>query len=372
MIERRPAHVEVSLGAIASNVRALRGLLSPGCRFMAVVKADGYGHGAPEVARTAMAAGADSLAVATSDEGAQLRAAGITAPILLLSEPPVGAAADAVAEGLTPTIFTRECAVDLSEAAREAERVVGFHLKVDTGMNRIGVAADDVVHLLLSLRGLPGLALEGAFTHFATADVVGDWDLERQAARFEETLENMRAAGFEPGVVHAANSAATVLAPRTHYDMVRCGIAVYGLHPADSTKGRIELEAAMRVKAQVSQVKRVPMGEGVSYGFTWRASKPTTVATLPLGYGDGVHRLLSNEMRVLLGGRECEQIGTICMDALMVEVPDGLDVSLGDEAVIVGTQGSAELTLDELAARASTINYELACAFGMRLARTHV
>jgi alanine racemase len=339
---------------------------------MAVVKADGYGHGATEAARKALAAGADSLAVATIDEGAALRAAGIAAPVLLLSEPPPGAAADAVAEGLTPTVFTRESALDLSEAARRAERVVGFHLKVDTGMNRIGVAADDAVHFLLSLRGLPGLTLDGTFTHFATADVPGDWDLERQVVRFEEALENMKAAGFDPGVVHAANSAATVLAPRTHYDMVRCGIAVYGLHPSDSTKGRVELEPAMSVKAKVSQVKRVPMGEGVSYGLTWRASKPATVATLPLGYGDGVHRVLSNDMRVLLGGRECAQIGTICMDALMVEVPDGLDVSIGDEAAIVGIQGSAELTLDELATRAGTINYELACAFGMRLPRVHV
>jgi alanine racemase len=239
-------------------------------------------------------------------------------------------------------------------------------------MSRFGVVADDAVHFLLSLRGLPGLALEGVYTHFATAEVAGDWDFERQVTRFEQTLENLRAAGFDPGVVHAANSAATVLAPKTHYDMVRCGISIYGLHPADSTKGKVALSPAMSVKAEVTLVKRVPMGEGVSYGLTWRASRPTTVATLSLGYGDGVHRVLSNAIRVLVGDRECHQIGTICMDALMVEVPDGVDVSLGDEAVLVGSQGSSELTMDELARAAGTINYELACAFGMRLPRRYL
>lgn len=367
--ERRWAWSEIDLSAIATNVRTLKSKLRPGTLFMAVVKADGYGHGGHEVGRAALAAGADRLGVATIDEACRLRASGITAPVHLLSEAPPSSAAVVVERELTPTVFSLPFAEALSAAAVSADRVAAFHLKLDTGMNRIGVRAEDALDFLLDLRGLPGLRLDGVFTHFATADVPGDWDFDRQLERFTGAVQALRDAGIDPGIVHAANSPATILHPEAHFDMVRCGIAIYGLHPADSTHGVVDLVPAMSVKARVSRVSRLAMGEGVSYGLTWRAPAPTTVATLPLGYADGVRRGLSGVMKVLIAGTPCQQIGRVCMDQLMVEVPRGVDVAPGDEAVIIGTQGTATLTIEEQARLAGTIDYEIACAYGARLAR---
>ncbi|MCX8007509.1 MAG: alanine racemase [Coriobacteriia bacterium] len=369
MSERRWAWVEIDRSAIARNVRTLRGIAGPSTLFMAVVKADGYGHGAVVAAQAALSAGADRLGVATLDEAAQLREAGIEAPIHLLSEAPPEAAADLVAVGVVPTVCTKQFALALSKAASAAGAVVPYHLKVDSGMNRIGVRAEDAADFALWLKALPGLHMEGAFTHFATADSPGDWEFERQVERMAAAIGRMQAEGVRPTIVHAANSAATVLRPDVRLDMVRCGIAIYGLHPAPSTYGRVDLEPAMRVVARVSFVKRIGLGEGVSYGFTYHAAGPTTIATLPLGYADGVPRLASNKMEVLIGGRRCRQVGRICMDQLMVEVPEGMHVAVGDEAVIVGRQGGEHVVMDELATHASTINYEIACGFGRRLKR---
>ncbi len=369
MTPLRSAWVEVDLGAIARNVSALKALLQPGTMLMAVVKADGYGHGAEEVGRAALSSGADRLGVATVEEATRLRAAGILAPLQLLSEPPIAAASLVVEEALIPTVFTRATAVALSQAAERAGTSIPFHLKVDTGMNRIGVDAQDAAEFALSLQELSGLQLEGVFTHFAAAEVIGDWEFERQLERFQSALEALKANRVDPGIVHAANSAAAILHPESHFGMVRCGISVYGLHPGESTHSAIDLEPAMSVKARVVNVRRIGMGDGVSYGHTFRAAAPTTIATLPLGYADGVHRVLSNNMRVLIDGERCPQVGRVCMDMLMVEVPRGTEVRVGDEAVLVGRQAGQELRLDELAEAAGTINYEMACAFSMRLER---
>src|SRR5450759_1184589 len=367
----RGAWIEVDLSAVADNVRALKALTGPKTLFMAVVKADGYGHGAVQMARAALHARADRVGIATIDEGAQLRAAGVEAPIHLLSEPPAMGAQAVVEHRLTPAVYSRDFAIALSRAATLAQRIVRFHLKVDSGMNRIGVKAEDAADFVESLRGLPGLEMEGVFTHFATADVPGDWEFEHQLERFEATIAEMRDRGMDPGIVHAANSPATILHPETHFDMVRCGIAIYGLHPDAATGGEVELEPAMSVKARVSRVTRLAMGDGVSYGFTWHASAPTDVATLPIGYADGVRRVLSNEMRVLIGGHECRQVGRVCMDQLMVEVPRGASTSVGDEAVLIGRQGRASIAMDEQAKAADTINYEIACGYGLRLERRY-
>ena len=371
MAERRWAWAEVDLGAVGHNVRTLQAIAGAETLLMAVVKADGYGHGAVQVARAALAAGADRLGVATVDEGSSLRAAGIDAPILVLSEPPPGAAPKIVSDRLVPALHSRDFAIALGRAATLASSTVPFHLKVDTGMNRVGVAAEDAADFLESLRGLPAISVEGVFTHFATADAPGDWEFERQMERFSAFLEQMRSRGTSTGIVHAANSAAAILRPEARFGMVRCGIAVYGLHPAETTVGKADLRPAMSVKARVARVRSVAMGEGVSYGFTYHAASPTVIATLPLGYADGVRRGLSNAMRVLVHGVECRQVGRVCMDQLMVEVPRGLTVRVGDEAVIVGTQGEASVTLDEQAALVDTINYEIACGYGARLHRRY-
>lgn len=368
----RNAYVEIDQSAIARNVRTLKGLTRPGTRFMAVVKGDGYGHGSVPVARAALGAGADCLGVATLDEAAELRDAGITATIQLLSEPPASTIDVVFALDVVPAVATREFAVELGRQAALLGKEAEYHLKIDTGMNRIGVRAEDAAEFLRALKDFPGLRLTGVFTHFATADVPGDWDFETQVERFERALAEIRTEKIDVGVVHAANSAATILHPEVHYDMVRCGIAVYGLHPWPSTYGKIELEPAMSVKARVTFVKRIGMGEGVSYGLTWRASAPTTIATLPLGYADGVHRVLSNNMQVVCGGRVCEQVGRVCMDQLMFEVPRNVEIGVGAEAVIVGSQGGETITMDAVAQAAGTINYEMACAFGMRLPRQYL
>ena len=371
-MDRRWAWAEVDLGAIGHNVETLKALTPSETLFMAVVKADGYGHGASEVAQAALAAGADRLGVATVDEGVRLRKAGITAPVQILSEPPASATPLLVRYGLRPALYSPEFAAALSRAGVAAGSAVPFHLKVNTGMNRIGVDWADAGSFAELLRALPGIALEGVFTHFATADIPGDWDFERQVERFASAVGDLRGRGMDPGIVHAANSPATILHPQTHLGMVRCGIALYGLHPCDATRDRIDLRPAMAIKTRVSQVRRVPMGEGVSYGLTWRAASPTTIATLPLGYADGVRRGLSGAMRILLGGVECRQVGRICMDQFMVEIPRGVDVGVGDEAVLVGSQGECTLTVDEQAEHLGTINYEVACGYGARLARVYL
>jgi alanine racemase len=365
----RWAWTEIDTGAIGRNVGRLRALLPVGCRFMAVVKADAYGHGAELAARAALSAGADALGVATVEEAAVLHDAGVSAPIHLLAENPPSTAVDVVRMGLVPSVAGREAAIALSRASESFGRQVPFHLAVDTGMNRMGVPAEDVADLLTSFIGLPGLSLAGVSTHFATAEISGDWDFEQQMERFTVALSGVREAGFDPGVVHAANSAATILHPESHFSMVRCGIAIYGLHPGEDTRDRIGLEPAMSVRARVAAVRRIGMGDGVSYGFTWRAAGPATIATIPLGYADGLHRTLSDSMQVLVGGRSCRQVGRICMDQTMVEIPRGLDVDPGDAVVVVGEQGGEAIPLDELAETAGTINYEMACAFGMRLER---
>lgn len=366
---KRPAWVEVDESAIVHNVRTLRALTPARTRFMAVVKADGYGHGALTAARAALHAGADRLGVATVDEALELRASGITAPVQVLAEPPVEAADVLVKNGITVTLTSPEMAVALSRTAALIDVPAVCHLKVDTGMNRIGVKAEDAGEFAAWLKGLPGLELEGVFTHFATADVPGDWDFARQVERFRLALEDIRDAGVRPTIVHAANSAATILHPDTHHDMVRCGIAIYGLDASAATAGRVDLRPAMSVKTMVSFVKRIGFGDGVSYGLTWHASGPTTIATLPVGYADGIHRVLSNQMDVLIHGMRCRQVGRVCMDQTMVEIPGDVDVRMGDEAVIVGRQGSECIAMDELAQRAGTINYEMACSFSLRMER---
>jgi alanine racemase len=371
MTKNRWAWAEIETSAIAKNVSALKALTKPGTTFMAVVKADGYGHGAVQVARAALSGGADRFGVATVDEACELRDAGISAQIQLLSEPPESAIPTILERDIIPSVYTREFAVALGKFAAARGSEARFHLKIDTGMNRIGVPAEEAARFVRNIVDFPGLALEGTFTHLACADVTGDWEVTRALQRFDDALAEIRTEGVNPGIVHAANSPATILYPESHYDMVRCGIAIYGLQPSDATERVIGLAPAMSVKAKATLVKRIGMGDSVSYGYTWTASAPTTVATLPLGYADGVHRVLSNEMQVLVCGQRARQVGRVCMDQLMVEVPRGVEATRGTEVVIVGAQGTDRIRMEALASKAGTINYELACGFGMRLERVY-
>lgn len=376
----RGAWVEVSLGAIEHNTKLARKAIGSRCQLMAVVKADAYGHGAVQVALTALAAGADRLGVATVEEGVELREAGINAPILVLAQPPLRTIPLLLRFSLTPAVCDTDFALALGEAADKCGKVAAFHLAVNSGMNRIGVFYLDVVDFIRSIDFHRGLKYEGTFTHFATADCETDWDFRIQVRRFEEALALLREAGISPGIVHAANSASIFRYPEVHYDMCRLGICLYGLPSSAETANLAPLKPAMSVKAQVSFVQEPQLGEGVSYGMNYRVAKPVQIATLPLGYADGVRRCLTDAgFRVLCNGRLCRQVGNICMDQMMIEVPLGHSITgqaggaeVGDEVVIIGEQGDYELTVETMAEALGTINHEVTCLFGLRLPRVYV
>ncbi|HBT94951.1 MAG TPA: alanine racemase [Coriobacteriia bacterium] len=375
----RHAWVEIDLEAIRYNLKRFRKHLGPDVKIMAVVKADAYGHGAAECARVALATGATMLGVATVDEGLALRKTGIAAPILVLAQPPAETIPLLLQHQLIPGVTDMEFVLALGEAADSHGSVAGYHLKIDTGMNRLGVHYSDAGDFLRTVAFHRGLSLLGVYTHFATADDVDTYGFNVQMKRFEEALANIRFMGIDPGMVHAANTAAAIRYKQAHFNMVRIGIGMYGLHPADITKPLIELHPAMSIKARVSFLKPVSVGEGVSYSFTYRSPGSVLIATLPIGYADGLSRSLSNRMDVLVRGQRLPQVGNICMDMMMVEAnqrgsmlkPHAV-VELGDEVVIVGRSENEQITLDDMAKMLGTINYELACRFGMRLDRVYL
>ncbi len=378
----RWAWVEVDLEAIRQNVRAFKAFTRPPTKMMAVVKADGYGHGAVATAKAARAAGVDAFAVATVDEAIALREGGIREPVLILAQPPASSVPLLARYGVMPAVYDLEFLACLGRQAEESGVEARYHLAVDTGMDRIGVPWDGVAEFMRVAERLSGLRLDGTFTHFATADRVSDWDFTLQLNRFKKAVAALREAGVNPGVVHCANTASIVLHPDAHFDMVRLGVGMYGLHPSEATVGRIELTPAMSVRARATRVVRPQVGEGVGYGMTYRVARPSIqIATLPLGYADGLSRRLSNKMEVLYDGARWRQVGNICMDQCMVEVEpeiarlrgrDVRPIEAGDEVTVVGRLGDDEITLDELADKLGTINYELACDFGMRLPKRYV
>ena len=366
----RDAWIDVDLAAVAHNVESLRKWVAP-AKLCAVVKADGYGHGAIPVAMAALDAGADLLAVALVDEGLALRDAGIDAPILLLSEPPLASLDDVVAHRLTLTVYRAE-AVEAAEraAARRGGRV-DVHCKVDTGMHRVGADPGDIVDLVEKVVGSPHLHLAGLLTHFAVADEPDDPFTDEQCARFDQVRAKLADKGLPTGMVHAANSAGA-LRFRGRHDLVRVGIALYGLAPSPELDDPIGLRPALSLRARVSFAKRVAAGEALSYGLRYRLDRESQVVTVPLGYADGVRRILGERnAQVLIGGRRHPIAGTVTMDQLLVDCgPDG-QVAIGDEVVLLGTQGDEEITAQEWADRLDTITYEVVCGFSPRLPRFH-
>ncbi len=366
----RAARAEVDLGAIERNIATLAELASPS-RLCAVVKADGYGHGAIAVGEAALAAGASWLGVALVEEGAVLRKAGIEAPVLLLSQPRFGDIDAALRWDLRLTLYTPEGILEAGKAAAEIGTVAKVHLKVDTGMNRVGCRPAEAVAMATSVAADPHLELEAVWTHCAAADEAGSFT-DEQLDRFDAVVRELEEAGLRPPMAHAANSAATIDHPRARMDLVRVGIGVYGLAPSPFLAGRAQLQPAMKLRAEVSMVKRVPAGESISYGRRHFADRDTTIATVPIGYADGVpRRLAAAGGEVLVGGRRRPIVGVVTMDQLMVDCGDDL-VVVGDEVVLIGEQGSEQVTADEWAERLGTINYEVVCAIGPRVPRTYV
>lgn len=372
--------VEVNLAALRRNTAAFRHQIARGVQMMCVVKADAYGHGAVACTKTMRAAGADQFAVATVAEGVALRRAGISWPILVLSEPPVDCVGTLVEYDLMPAVYTADFALALGEAAAAANRVARYHLAVDTGMTRIGVRRSDALELRRTIDFHRGLECAGTFTHFATADVLDDWDFALQLNRFQEVVSALRGAGLECGLVHCDNTPGTILHPECHFDMCRVGIGLYGLHPAETTMPRIQLEPVMSVRGRVTRALYPSVGDGVGYGMTYRVPKQNIqIATVPIGYADGLARELSNNMDVIVGGGRCRQVGSICMDQFMFAVDvnsarayrPSRPVEYGDVVTLIGADGDELIGADEMAGLRNTINYEVVCDFGMRLEKIY-
>ena len=378
---------EVNLDALAANVRVLRSHVGPRVRLVAVVKANAYGHGAVPVAAAALTAGADGLAVGRLDEAVELRRAGITAPILVMGPVPPSGARRCVSLRLTPTVHNLTMAQALAHAARAAGRVLPVHVKVDTGMNRFGLLTDEAVAFTSVVTAIAGLAIEGLYTHFATADVDDLTVTRQQLADFLDVVGRLRAAGIAPAVLHAANSAATLSLPAAHLDQVRVGAALYGLHTTDAraaagaqsngerwhASGASSLASALRpvltLRTRVIRLCHVPAGTPVSYGGTYHTTQATCLATLAAGYGDGLSVALSNRGAVLLGGRVCPIVGRVCMDQLVVDCRDSRGIQEGDVAVLIGRHGPVAITAEDVAAASGSTNYEVVTRLLVRVPR---
>lgn len=372
----RPAWIEIDEGALANNVRQIRRLIGPQRLLAGVVKANAYGHGAIPVARQILAAGADRLAVATLSEALELRTAGIDAPILVLGYTPPRQAAEVVRAGVTATVYDVETAQALAEAAAQQGVRAAVHVKVNTGMNRLGLDPEDAPAFLEALRAMATLEAEGVFTHFATSDTDRAFALV-QAARFGAMIAALEAAGLRPPLVHAANSAATLTLPETHFDMVRCGIALYGLDPDEEmTPLPAGFRPVLSWKAEVAQVRTLPPGAGVSYGLEFVTRRSSTLAVIPVGYADGFPRRPLTWGGVLIHGKEAPIVGRVCMDQSLVDVTDivaaGEPVRQGDVVVLIGRQGEAAISAEEAARRIGTINYDVVSRILARVPRIMV
>lgn len=368
----RATWAEVDLGALAGNVRRLRAAMAPGAELAAVVKADAYGHGAVPVARTALEAGAAFLAVAFLEEGVELRRAGIGAPILVMGWTPPDRAAEVVAHDLDQAVFTLEDGRALAAAGQAAGRRARVHAKVDTGMGRLGwpsrtpAGQEAAARAIASLAGLPGAELAGVFTHFAGADEADLTGARGQLSAFGAVLSLLEAAGVRPRLRHAANSAAVLRLPESHFDLCRAGIGLYGY--ADDPG----LRPVLSWYTRAAMVKELAPGDAVSYGGTYIARGRERVATLPVGYADGWRRALGNRGYVLLGGAPAPIRGRVCMDQMVVSCADAGSVCQGDLAVLLGAQGEASRWADGLARELGTISYEVLCAIHPRVPRRYI
>lgn len=371
----RDTWVEVDLDAIAANVHVISRHTSDKTRTMAIVKADGYGHGAVAVSRAALAAGADALGVAMLDEAMVLRQAGISAPILVLGYTPVEGVTPASEYDVELTVYheswVQAAGHLLAEAA--AIRPVGLHIKVDTGMGRLGVRTDEeLLALAARIEASSHLRWTGIFTHFACADEADTAHAEAQHARFATALDMLTKSGFQLPTVHCCNTAAAIAFPQWGYDMIRFGIGLYGLYPSRYMQGRqdVVLTPALSLKTRVAHVKRATEEMTVSYGATYTAQPEEVIATLPIGYADGFPRAFSNRGSALVAGRKMPIVGRVCMDQTMIRV-EGVKTHVGDEVVLYGRQGEESITLDEAAELLGTINYEVPCMINYRVPRVY-
>ena len=357
--------LEIDLDAIAGNLRAVEA--QAGVPVMAVVKANGYGHGLVEVARTAVEAGAVYCGIARLDEALELREAGIEAPLMVLGDTPVVRFGQAAAAGVTLTAFRQEHVAALSELP--TDRTVKVHLKVDTGMTRLGAAPSEAIALLRQLASLNQVDLEGLFTHYARADEPDEDITTNQEAIFDDLVAEAAVLGLRPRLVHAANSAAALVRPSSAYDMVRPGIALYGLNPASNVRLPPAFRAALTWRASLTQVRQVPAGTGISYGHVYVTPIDARLGVVPVGYGDGYRREDGNQ--VLVHGQRVPVRGRVCMDQLVVDLTDLPEANVGDRATLIGEDQGEQISVEDLAAGWGTINYEVVCGLSARVPRLY-
>lgn len=370
----RPTWAEISLDAIRHNYMEFRRVLPEGIRLMAVVKANAYGHGAAEVAAEAERAGADYLGVAFLDEALQLREAGITAPIFVLGYTPPEGLDLAAEQDITLTIYNEALRSAIEQGASRRKKKVKVHVKVDTGMGRIGLTEEkDVLAFIDRVLHTPGLEVEGLFTHYAKADERDKTYTLQQYERMERIVAHYRSRGITFPYVHAGNSATGIDTPEHAFNMVRLGISLYGLYPSDEVERQhVQLRPVMAYKSRIIHLKMLPPGSGVSYGAIYRTRDNERIATIPVGYADGYTRMLTGKAEVLVRGVRAPIVGRICMDQCMINVSHIPDVQEGDEVVLFGRQEDAVISADELAAKLGTINYEITCMVSCRVPRVYL
>ena len=371
--------VEIDLDTLGQNIREIKKHLKPHVRLMGIVKANAYGHGAVEVAETLLENGADCLGVALVDEAEELRKAGFRVPILLLGNSFEDDIETIIESDIMPAVSDVAFAEKLAVAASKRRKEVKVHIKIDTGMSRVGFLADNQENLentcrdIVKISRFPGIRIDGMFTHFATADAECEDYTVMQYNRFVNCVEKLKEKGVNIPVKHACNSAALVKFPHMQFDMVRAGIIVYGMYPSkEFDRQSIRLVPAMTFKSRISHIKTVEAGTSFSYGGTYISDKSLTVATVPVGYADGYSRNLSNNAEMLIGEEKVSQIGRICMDQCMIDVTKVNNINVGDEVTLFGGEGDQKVTVDDIAERLGTINYEVTCAVGRRVPRIYI
>ena len=367
---------EINLDALKHNYQILTKDLPAGCRFLGVVKADAYGHGAVPIAKTLQGLGAGYLAVSNYEEALQLRRGAVSLPILILGYTPVEFARDQAALHITQEVHSLEYGRQLSEQLEGSGLTLNVHMKIDTGMSRLGFFAYDrpeTVPELVELSNLPNLHVEGAFMHFAVADTASEIDYTRmQHQRFMDVLTALKEQGIEPEIIHCANSAATIAYPEYAHDMVRPGIATYGLSPSDEMQGMADLQPLMELKTTIAAIRPFEAGITISYGRTYETPGPRTIAVCPIGYADGLQRRLSGNLHFLLHGKKVPVVGRICMDMCMVDITEVPEVQVGDTVTVVGCDAQEKITWDDWASQLGTISYELVCDINKRVPRLYL
>ena len=365
---------EVDLDAIAHNIREIRKITNKEAQIMAVVKADAYGHGFLETTKTLLDNGADRLAVAVLQEGKQLRKSGVDVPILILGASAPEDAEDLIEFGITPTVFDYEIAKALSDTAKKRGTVTKVHIKLDTGMTRIGFVINDednteIINTIIKISKLPYIEIEGIFSHFSTSDEYDSAYTLMQFDRFMGVVNALEEKGLKIPIRHICNSAGIMMYPQMHLDMVRPGVILYGMYPSNEVdKSRLNLIPAMTIKSTLTLVKEVEAGRGVSYGKEYITDKTTKIATVPIGYADGYLRKIAKKGKMLVNGTEVPIIGRICMDQCMIDVTNVHNIDKGDEVIVFGKD---KITIDDLAEWLETINYEIACIVGKRIPRIY-